>query len=103
MASSAVSSVFFLRDAAGIHAETRTSAYFYYGDAAKFPRNGISVQNYALLEKLVINTSKQCQRSAMDCVATHSLRHKKLASIVDGILRGIDALIQQLHGMVFPL
>ena len=36
MASSAVSSVMYLREAAGNHAETRTSAYIYYGDAASF-------------------------------------------------------------------
>ena len=36
MASSAVSSVLYLRDAAGNHAETRTGAYIYYGDAASF-------------------------------------------------------------------
>ena len=34
MAFSAVSSVFYLRDAAGNHVETRTGAYIYYGDAA---------------------------------------------------------------------
>ena len=36
MASSAVSSVLYLRDAAGNHAETRSGAYIYYGDAACF-------------------------------------------------------------------
>ena len=36
MASSAVSSVLYLRDAAGNHAETRSGAYIYYGDAASF-------------------------------------------------------------------
>ena len=36
MASSAVSSVLYLRDAAGNHAETRTGAYIYFGDAASF-------------------------------------------------------------------
>ena len=36
MASCAVSSVLYLRDAAGNHAETRTSAYIYNGDAASF-------------------------------------------------------------------
>ena len=34
MASSAVSSVLYLRDAAGNHAEPRTGAYIYCGDAA---------------------------------------------------------------------
>ena len=36
MASSAVSSVLFLRDAAGHHAGTRTGTYICYGDAASF-------------------------------------------------------------------
>ena len=36
MASSAVSSVLCLRDAAGNYAETRTGACIYYGDAARF-------------------------------------------------------------------
>ena len=36
MASSAVSSVLYLRDAAGSHAETRSGAHIYYGDAAIF-------------------------------------------------------------------
>ena len=36
MASSAVTSVLYLRDAAGNHAETRSGAYLYYGDAASF-------------------------------------------------------------------
>ena len=34
MDSSAVSSVLYLRHAAGNHAETRSGAYIYYGDAA---------------------------------------------------------------------
>ena len=36
MASSAVSSVLYLRDAVGNHAETRVGAYIYCGDAASF-------------------------------------------------------------------
>ena len=45
-------------------------------------RNGNSVLDYALLVNLVISTLKQCQSSVMDCVAMHSSRHKKLASII---------------------
>ena len=48
--------------------------------------NGNSVLDYALLVKLVINTLKQCEKSAMDCVTTHPSRHKKLASIICGKL-----------------
>ena len=36
MDSSAVSSVLYLRNAAGNHAETRSGAYIYYGDATSF-------------------------------------------------------------------
>ena len=32
--------------------------------------------------KLVINTSKQCQKSVMDSVVMHSSQHKKLASTI---------------------
>ena len=61
--------------------------------------NGNSVLDCALLVKLLINTLKQCEKCVMDCVPTHSLRHKRLASIdnlceiFDGIPRGIDTLI----------
>ena len=75
MASSAVSSVLHLRDTAGNHAETRTGAY------QQVSTNGNSVLDYAFLVNLVINTLMQCQKSVMDCVATHPSRHKKLASI----------------------
>ena len=44
--------------------------------------NRNSVLDYASLVNLVINTSKQCPQSVMDCVVTHSSRHKKLASII---------------------
>ena len=68
--------------------------------------NGNSVLDYALLVNLVINnTLTQCQKSVMDCVATHSLQHKKLASIseiVDGIPRGIDTRIQHVREWFFP-
>ena len=32
--------------------------------------------DYASLVKLAINASKQCQRSAMDCVVMHSSQQK---------------------------
>ena len=44
--------------------------------------NANSALDHALLACLVINTVKQCRKSVMDCVATHSSRHKKLASII---------------------
>ena len=76
MASSAVSSVLYLRDAARNHAETPTGANIYCGDAGKFRLDYVSPG------KLVINVSKRCQKSVTDCTVTHSSRHKKLASII---------------------
>ena len=52
-------------------------------ETQQFSTNGNSALDYGLLVNLVINnTLKQCQKSVMDCVATHSSRHKKLASIM---------------------
>ena len=81
MASSAVSSMKNMRDAAGNHAETFAGAYIYYGDAASFHEWHFAL-DFTLLVKLVMNTSKRCPKSVMDCVVTHSARHKKLASII---------------------
>ena len=64
MASSAVSSVKILRDAAMLRR--------------------VLVQEFQHVSpgKLVINLSKRCEKSVMDCAVTHSSRHKKLASII---------------------
>ena len=43
---------------------------------------GNSAHDCALPVKLVINVLKRCLKSVTDCVATHSSRHKKLASII---------------------
>ena len=49
-------------------------------------QQGSTIRNFALdfvsPEELVINIFKRCQKSVMDCVATLSSRHKKLASII---------------------
>ena len=79
MASSAVSSVLYLRAAAGNCAETRTSANIHCADATSFHECEF---RYALPINLTINTSKQCPKSVTDCVATHSSRLKKLAPII---------------------
>ena len=105
MASSVVSSVLYLRDAAGNHAETRTGAYIYYGDAASFHEWEFRTR-LCIAVKLGINSSQRCPKSVTDCMVTHSSRHKKLASIicakfVDGRPRGIDTLIRHTRGMVF--
>ena len=97
MASSAVSSVLYLCDAAGNHAETRTGAYIYDGNSAL---------DYALLVILVVNTLKRCLKSVIDRVATLSSQHKKWASINlceidDGRPCGVDTLINHMRGMGF--
>ena len=91
MASSAVSSVLYLRDVAGNHAETRTGAYIYYGDAASFHEWGFRTRLH-IAGKTGDTTLKQCQKSMTDCV-----RHKKLASVIcaklsmeDHVVRHVD-------------
>ena len=79
MASPVVSSVLYLRDAAGNHAETRTGPYIYDGDTASFHEWNFAL-DCALLVNLVTNTLKRCLKSVMDCVATVPSRHRKLAS-----------------------
>ena len=44
--------------------------------------NGNFALDHALLVNLVINTLERCLKSVMDCVATLSSRHRKLASII---------------------
>ena len=81
MASSAVSSVLYLRDAAGNHAET-LQVQISTLETQQVSTNGNFALDFALLVKLVINTSKRCPKSVTDCVVTHSSRHKKLDSII---------------------
>ena len=57
MASFAVSSVLFVRDEAGNHAET-------------ISMDENSALDYTLLANLVVETLKRCPKSAMDCVVT---------------------------------
>ena len=103
MASSAVSSVLYLREAAGNYAETRTGVNINYGDAACFHEHG-----YALLVKLVINTfeamSKVCDGLRGDVfVAALEVGFDGLCQIADGRPRGIDTLINHMRGIVFSL
>ena len=79
MASSAVSSVLYMRDEAGNHSETRTGAYILFGDAASFHEWEFRTR---LRFAAVINALKQCLKSVMDCEATLSSRHEKLASTI---------------------
>ena len=88
MASSAVSSALYLLDAAGNHAETRTDADIYYGDAASFhewefrtrPRiAGISGDQYVEV------MSKVCDGLRGDAfVAAHEVGFDNQCEIVDG-------------------
>ena len=107
MASSAVSSVLYLHDAAGKHAETRPSAYIYYGDAASFHRwefrtrlciGGITGDQY--IEAM----SKVCDGlRGVAFVAAQEVGFDNLCEIVDGTPRGIDMLINHVRRMIFRL
>ena len=105
MASSAVSSVLYLRDAAGNHAETRSGAYIYYGDATSF-------HGWELRTRLRIAgktddqyneaMSKVCDGLRGDAfVAAQEFGFDNLCEIFDGTPRGLDTLIHQMRGMVF--
>ena len=91
MTSSAVSSVMYLRDAAGNNAETRTGAYIYYGDAASFHEWECRTP---LCMAGKIGDPKVCDGLRGDAFVA--------AQEVDGRARGIDTLIQHVRGMVFP-
>ena len=107
MASSAVSSVLYLRDAAGNHAETRTGAYIYYGDAASFhewefrTRLRIAGQTGDQYIETMSEVRDGLRGDAF--VAAQEVGFDNLCDIVDGIPQGIDTLIQHVRGMVFPL
>ena len=49
------------------HVQVHTSAV----ETQQVPTNGNFVIDFALLVKPVINLSKRCQKSVMDCVSTH--------------------------------
>ena len=82
--SSAVSSLLYLRDAAGNHADTRTGTYIYDGDAAKAMTKVFDGQRGDAV------------------VAAQEVGFDNLFEIVDGGPRGIETLIQHMRGMVFP-
>ena len=104
MASSAV--VFHLRDAAGNHAETRTGAYIYHGDAASFHewefRTRLRIAGKAG-DQYIEEMSKVCDGLRGDAiVAAQEVGFGNLFEIVDGRPCGIDTLIRHMRGMVFP-
>ena len=106
MAPSGVSSVLNLRDALGNHAETRSGAYNFYGDAASFHKwvfrtrlriAGKTGDQYSEA------TSKVCDGQRGDAfVAAQEVGSHNLCEIVDGTPRGTDTLINHMRGMVFP-
>ena len=107
MASSAVSSVFFLRDAAGNHAERRAGAYIYYGDAASFHewefRTRLRIAGKSG-DQYIEAMSKVCDRLRGDAfVAAHEVGFDDLCEIVDGTQRGTETMIQHTRGMAFPV
>ena len=106
MASSAVSSVWYLRDAAGKHAETHLGAYIYYGDATRFHdwefRTRLRVAGKTGDQYIEV-VSKACDGVRGEAfVAAQEVGFDNLCEIVDGRPRGIDTLIQNMCGMVFP-
>ena len=106
VASSAVSSVLYSRDAAGNHAETRTGAYIHCGDAASFHAwefrtrlriTGKSGDHY--IEAM----SKVCDGLRGDAfVAAQEVGFDNLCAILDGRPSGVDTLINHMRGMFFP-
>ena len=105
MASSAVSLVLHLRDAAGNHAETRSGAYIHYGDAASFHewefRTRLRIAGKTG-DQYIEAMSKVCDGLRGDAfVAAQEVGFDNLCGIVDGTLRGIDTLINHMRGMVF--
>ena len=107
MASSAVSSVLHLCDAAGNNAGTRTGAYIYHGDAASF-----HAWEFRTRLRIACKTGDQhieamsevCDGFRGDVfVAAQEIGFDNLCETVDGRPRGIDTLINHMRGMVFPL
>ena len=68
--------------------------------------SGNFAPDHTSLVKLAINTSKQCQRSAMDCeeafVAAQEVGLDNLCEIIDGRQSGINKLISHMPEMLCP-
>ena len=107
MASSAVSSVLYLRDAAGNHAETRSGANIYDGDAASFHewefRTRLRIGGKTG-DQYIEAMSKVCDGLRGEAfVAAQEVGFDNLCEIVDETPRGIDTLISHMRGVVFSL
>ena len=108
MASSAVSSVLYMRDEAGNHAETRCRRlYIYYGDAASFHewefRTRLRIAGKSG-DQCIEVMSKVCDGLRGDAfVAAQGAVFVYLCESIDGRPCGIDTLINHMRGMVFSL
>ena len=106
MASSAVSSVLYLRDAAGNHAETRSGAYIYYGDAASFhewefrTRLRIAGKTGDQYIEAMSKVSDGLRGDAL--VAAQEVDFDSLCEIVVVTPRGIGTLVNHMREVVFP-
>ena len=106
VASSAVSSVLHLRDAAGNHGETRTGAYTHCGDAASFHerefRTRLRIAGKTC-DQHIEALSKVCDVLRGDAfVAAQQVGFDNLCEVIGGKPRGIDTLVNHVRGMVFP-
>ena len=105
MASSAVSAMLYLRDAAGNHAETRSGAYIYYGDAASFHewefRTRLRIAGKTG-DPYIDAMSKVCDGQRRDAfVAAQEVGFDNLCDFLERRPRGIDNLINHMRGKVF--
>ena len=101
------SSVFFLRDAAWIDAETRKGAHIYCGNAASFHewefRTRLRIAGNTG-DQYIEPMSKVCDGLRGDAfVAAQEIGFDNLCEIIDGRPRGIDTLIQPHARNVFFL
>ena len=91
----------------GAIAETRTGAFFYYGDAAS--SHGWEFRTRLRIacktrDQDIEAMSKVCDGLRGDAfVAAQEVCFDNLCEIVDGRPCGIDTLIQHMRGMVFPV
>ena len=107
MASSAVSSVLYSRDAAENPAETRAGAHICCGDGASFHEWEFRTRPRVAGEsgdQYIEAMSKVCDGLRGDAfVAAREVGFENLCEIIDGRPFGIDTLINHLRRMVFPL
>ena len=106
MASSAASSVLYVHNEVGNHAETSSGASFYYGDAASFHewefRTRLRIAGKTG-DQYIEAVSKVCDGLRGDAfVAAQEVGLDNLCESLDGRPSSIDTLINLMRGMVFP-